>query len=362
MRRVYRTTSQNDETKLSAPIAPTNKSCTGAAEPVFSWKPMSDGGPVNTTVMLLPIIMKYLFFTLLIFTVACLGCKDSAGSQFVSISQTKPSPSPIPDQEYPKQLDDIFVDDDSLSYNGYNVIRRKKKVKLEYPDEKGKTISNLIEVSFAVVQRKNRTLAKFEGVYFGAGNATDFGLFPLLGERGPKQLVVSQTIPRGGRHWVASMSPNFQLLFDSGDYGVGREDFSVIDIDKDGIYEILLPVTTFYSMQDKMYIAEIPLPKIIFKYDPQAKKYFPANSLFQDYVLRGIESDITTLNKSEGRNYLSKRLNIFLRYIYAEKESDAWAFFDREYRLLDREEIKSRIRAILKDESVYKYIHRKRAT
>jgi hypothetical protein len=154
------------------------------------------GGPVNTDVMLLHVTMKYLLFTFLIFVVACLGCKHSTSSQIVSIPQTQSSPSPTPDQEYPKQLDDIFVDDDSLSYNGYNVIRRKKKVKLEYPDEKGRTISNLIEVSFAIVQRKNRTLAKFEGVYFGAGNATDFGLFPLLGERGPKQLIVSQTIPR----------------------------------------------------------------------------------------------------------------------------------------------------------------------
>jgi hypothetical protein len=112
---------------------------------------------------------------------------------------------------------------------------------------------------------------------------------------------------RGGRHWVASLSPTFQVLFDSGYYGVGREEFRVIDIDKDGIYEILLPVTAFYTMQDKMYIAEIPLPQIIFKYDPQAKKYFPANSLFQDYVLRGIESDIKKLNQSEERNYAIRR-------------------------------------------------------
>jgi hypothetical protein len=306
--------------------------------------------------------MKYLLFISLIFAVACRGDKHSTDSQIVSVPQTQPTPSPTPEQEYPKQLDDIFVDDDSLSYNGYDVIRRKKKVNYKYPDETGKTISNLIEVSFAVVQRKNRTLAKFEGVYFGAGNATDFGLFPLLGEREAKQLIVSQTIPRGGRHWVASLSPNFHVLFDSGDYEVGREDFSVMDIDKDGIYEILLPVTAFYWLQDKMYMAEIPLPVIIFKYDSQAKKYFPAISLIQDYFLKGIESDITKLNQSEERNYLSRRLNIFLRYIYAEKESEAWAFFDREYRLPDKEEIKSRIRTILKDERVYKYIYRKRAT
>jgi hypothetical protein len=28
-----------------------NKCCTGAAEPKFSWKPMSHGGPVNTAVI-----------------------------------------------------------------------------------------------------------------------------------------------------------------------------------------------------------------------------------------------------------------------------------------------------------------------
>lgn len=293
--------------------------------------------------------------------VACVGSNHSADSQFVSVSQAQPSPSPTPDKEYPKQLDDIFVGEDRLSYDGYDVLRLKKKVKYEYPNEKGETESDLIEVSYAVLKRRNHTLATFEGVYFGAGNVTDFGLFQLLGGAS-KQLIVSQTIPRGGRHWVASLSPDFHVVFDSGDYGVGRAEFSVIDINKDGTYEISLPVTAFYEMQDKMYIAEIPLAEIIFKYDAKAKKYFPANSLFQDYALRGIESDIKTLSPNAESNYLSKRLDIFLRYVYAEKENEAWTFFDREYGLPDKEEMKSRIRGVLKDEAVYRYIHRKRAT
>ena len=312
--------------------------------------------------MLLPLMrMNYLFLTALLFLVVVfLGC-NSANSRSVSIAKAQLGPSPTPDQENPKQLEDIFVDDGRLSYSGYDVLRLKKKIKYEYPDERGKTKSNLIEVSYAVVKRNNRRLAKFEGVYFIEGNATDFGLFSLLGGNS-KQLIVSQTVPRGGRHWVASFSPDFHVLFDSGDYGVGREEFNVIDIDKDGVYELSLPVTAFYMMQDKMYIAEIPLPEVIFKYDPKAKKYFPAMALFEDYALRGIENDIKTLNQSGESNYLSKRLGIFLRYIYAEKENEAWAFFDREYEFPDKEEMKSRIQAILKDEGVYKYIHRKRAT
>jgi len=62
-----------------------------------------------------------------------------------------------------------------------------------------------------------------------------------------------------------------------------------------------------------MYIGEIPLPEII-KYDPKVQKYLPANHLFPDYVLRDIERDIEMLTNEDG-NYLSKRLNILLRYI-----------------------------------------------
>jgi hypothetical protein len=307
--------------------------------------------------------MKHLFSILCItwLVAAFLGCNSSAGSQSVSIPKTQPSASTTPDEEYPQQLNDIFVDDDRLSYNGYDVLRLKKKVKYEYPNEKGETKSDLIEVSYAVLKRGNQTLAKFEGVYFGLGNATDFGLFSLLGGD-YKQLIVSQTVPRGGRHWVVSLSPDFHVLFDSGDYGVGREEFSVIDIDKDGRYEISLPVTAFYSMQDVMYIGEIPLPEIVFKYDEGAKKYFPANPIFQEYALRGIEDDSRKLSPDEKNNYLSKRLKIFLRYIYAGKKDEAWSFFDREYKLPNKEEMRSKIKAVLEDEGVYKYLYRKRAT
>lgn len=306
---------------------------------------------------------KHLFSILCITSLvaAFLGCNSSAGSQSVSIPKTQPGASPTPSEEYPQQLIDIFVDEDRLSYNGYDVLRLKKKVKYEYPNEKGEIKSDLIEVSYAVVKRSDQTLATFEGVYFGLGNSTDFGLFPLLGGDS-KELIVSQTVPRGGRHWVISFSPDFHVLFDSVDYGVGREEFSVIDIDKDGRYEISLPATAFYSMQDVMYIAEIPLPEIVFKYDEGAKKYFPANQLFQEYALKRIEDDIKKLNPDEKRNYLSKRLAILLRYIYAGKEDEAWAFFDSEYRSSDKEEMKAKIKAVLEEDGVYRYLYRKRAT
>ena len=308
--------------------------------------------------MLLRMIkMKYLMFTCLFFIVACVGLGHLGASESPSLRRPARNQETKLLHEEPKQLNDIYVDHDRLSYRGYDVLKLRKTVKYEYPSEIGEKKSSPVEVSYAVVRKGNRTLAKFEGVYFIEGNATEFGLFSLLG-RESKELIVSQTIPRGGRHWVVSFSPEYQLLFDSADYGVGREEFSVVDIDKDGVYELVLPVTAFYMMQDKMYIGEIPLPDIIFKYDLRVNKFVPANSIFRDYALHAIEADVKNLTGPTEGNYLSKRLSIFLRYIYAGKDEEAWAFFDREYRLPDKEEMKSRIQAILKDEDVYKYLHR----
>lgn len=165
------------------------------------------------------------FLTLcaLCFATLSFACNHPVNSQAVSPPQAGPTAALISLTEDPQQLTDIFVSGNKLSYNGYVVRKLKEKIRYEYPNEKGETKSDLIEVSYAVVERNHRRLAKFEGVYFGAGNATDFGLFPLFGGD-IKQLIVSQTIPRGGRHWVIRLAPDFRVLFDSEDYGVGRED------------------------------------------------------------------------------------------------------------------------------------------
>lgn len=278
---------------------------------------------------------------------------------FVSIWLFRPIPSPVSietstnqipleretpatQREEPQQLIDIFCDEDT-SYNGYEMRWLIRTIN----DETHRNI----EISYAVLMKKGRQLLRFDGVYFSLGNSTEFGLFELLGN-GSQQFIVSQTVSRGGRHWVVSVSPDVRVLFDSRDYGVGREEFYVIDIDKDGVYEISLPVTAFYVMQDKMYIAEIPLPEIIFKYDSKVRKYLPANHLFPDYALHDIERDIARLSNEE-RNYLSKRLDILLRYVYARKVKEGWEFFEREYRRPDKEEIKARINSVLKNAPVY---------
>lgn len=302
---------------------------------------------------------RWYSWALLTLALACSNCGTPANSQSAPISEAQPTLGRAQPEEYPQPIDNIFVDGDSLSYNGFEVVKLEKKVKYYYPPEM-KPPPDLLDASYAVLKKKGRAVAKFDGAYHGAGNATDFGLFSFLGGS-KKQLAVSLTVPRGGRHWVVDLSTTARVVFDSGDYGVGREELSVIDIDKDGVYEISLPLTEFY-MFENMHTAETPLPEIIFKYDVRARKYVPANPSFPTYALRGIENEVSRLNPGEENGYLSKRLGILLRYIYAGKEKEAWDFFDREYRLPDREQMKSKIKTMLRNEGAYKYIYGRRAT
>ena len=291
-------------------------------------------------------LLKYSGFILLIFSV---NCASSAVPRQSEVSNQPSASIQTETKDEPKQMNDIYVQADSLSEGDYSVIKLKKKVKIEETPD-------LTEVSYAVLKRKNKVLVKFDGVYFGLGNATDFGLFSFLGEN-DRQLVVSQTIPRGGRHWIVDLSPDLRIIYDSADYSVGREDLSIYDIDGDGRFEVLQEDTAFYGF-DGFSMAETPLPLVIFRYDEKAGKYLPANHLLKDYALKNIDTQINKF--TSGNNHkLSELLDITLRYIYAGEEEKAWMFFESEYKQPDKEAVKSKVKAILKRNAVYKFIYGK---
>jgi hypothetical protein len=277
------------------------------------------------------------------------GCQPSQTiSKPASNSQAQAIPSSKQPDNYIHLLQSPSNKSDALSYGGYDLVKLTKKVKLE-------ETSGLTEVSYAVLKRNGKVLAKFDGVYSGWGNATGFGLFSFL-SRDAKQLFVSQTIPRGGRHWVVNLSPVFHILYDSGNWGVGRDDFTVIDVDGDGVYEISQEMTAFYGFEN-MSPSETPLPEVIFRYDERERRYLPANHLFPNFALEGIERQIENTRVSERR--LSSVLHVVLRYIYAGRDQEAWSFFEREYAQADEKQMKAKILAVLRDEAVYKYLHRR---
>jgi len=216
-------------------------------------------------------------------------------------------------------------------------------------------------MTYAMVKSGGRTIATFGGVYDSFGeNTTGFGLASLLGND-TKQLVISKTIRRGGRHWIVDLSSDGATLFDSNDWEGGNEEVCIHDFDGDGVEEISMAITSFWGF-GSMAMAESPLPGVVFKYDRDRRKYMPDKSAF----FRGlthIDEDIQKIDPNENPRdgltgpYLATRLDIFLRYVYAAREGDGWSFFDRTYNLTDKEEVKREIKRRLNMEPVYRFIN-----
>lgn len=139
-----------------------------------------------------------------------------------------------------------------------------------------------------------------------------------------------------------------------------------MDVDKDGVSELGLLLTAFWGFESLAMAQHEALPMIVFKYDPRSRKYLPANPLFA-HGLDGIEEDARAIDPGEKLRtshtgeYLGKRLGIFLRYVYAGKRQQGWAFFDRTYKLADADQMKARIRRQVRREPVYRFIYRRRS-
>jgi len=241
-----------------------------------------------------------------------------------------------------------------LSYNGYEVTKIKKWLKNEYIGEK------YLEPC-AALKKNGRVLAIFEGISQGGLAAIEFGLASLF-QSESKQLVVSQTRPRGGRHWIVDLSSSRpRVLFDSFDWDAGREEVWIDDLDTDGTSEIILELPAFYMFED-MSPSVTPLPGVVFRYDSGARRYLPANQNY-DYGLAGIDEAISRLDPNErpevidGGAYLSPRLDVCLRYLLAGRKDQGWSFFDHYYARSDKKQMKAKIEDLLEKEPLYRFIY-----
>jgi hypothetical protein len=285
------------------------------------------------------------------------GCKARTPvSQSAPTTIAQTSITPEQPEEESKLVKDFFIDADRLSYRGYEVVRLEKRVRDEYRPQTNSP-PRMIDVSYAVLKKNGRVLARFEGVYFGLGNDTQFGLFPFLGGE-TKQLVVSQTIPRNGRHWIVSLSPAVRVIYDSNEYGLGREEMTVLDVDKDGVFEICQELKTFVFFEGITFGAT-HIVDILLKYDERAKKYLPASHIFQDYTLAGLKDNPVSLRRGDEKKFAFDVLRFMLPYIYAGRRNEAWDYYAREYTLPNKKRLRRKIKTALRDDAVYNYIYRR---
>jgi hypothetical protein len=306
--------------------------------------------------------MKSLFSPpiLILLALTLSGCRSpEAASQSQPAKQGKPAHSADRPRDSAELISEFFIKGDTVSYKGYEISKLKKEVDHREECPPGKRDNPcVIPVYYTVIKRQGKALAKFDEFYYGPGNGNEFALHPLLGGEA-KQLIISQTAPRSGRHYVVDLASKPGVIFDSYDYEVGREEVEVSDLDDDGIYELSLAVTAFYLVFN-VSMAETPLPQVIFKYDRKAQKYLPANHIFQTRLLGRIE-EVKSLKDKDARSDVGRSLSILLDYIYAGKEEEGWAFYEREYNLADKEKVKSEIMSALRNAPAYKYIRGHRA-
>jgi hypothetical protein len=267
----------------------------------------------------------------------------------------------------PKPLDSfidaekIYTDKESLDYKGFNISKQYKKRKFE----NGKPV----DVVFAVIQKNNNQIFEFDAYLDDNVREIRFGLFPLLGDENNKQLIVESAANRYWGYAVINLSPKFEVLFDSRDYSL-MQDLRITDIDKDGKYELIQDLSTFYYFGIS-YRKGFAATTIIFKYDEKKRKYIFANPEFADYLLNppdkesSIEEKIARIKESKAHksdaveynsDLFTSVMNVFLTYVYLGRQKEAWAYFE-EYDLSDKEAVRAEIKKYLKKDNLYRHTH-----
>jgi len=256
---------------------------------------------------------------------------------------------------------DIATNRTKLAYRGYVIHKNMRKIRIDDRSYGGRLYFEQDE--YARLTRKGRILLRFDGLIGGVGNSIEFGLFSFL-RASEKQLLVSQDTFRGGKQWIVRLRRSPRILYDGHAWATGREidDMSVIDLDGDGKYEVIVPTCIFYGFAS-LSPAATPLPSIVFKYSRESKKFLPANLEFAEYLLNGIEDRKRTIqaigSPPDNMNHLGDVLGIVLEYLFAGHASEAWTFYDQAYKLPDKHEMKDKILAELRSSPVYRFIYHK---
>jgi len=263
------------------------------------------------------------------------------------------------DCQRPKEMHagEVIANFDQLSYRGYMIQTHHRLARVDGPPA-----PEPVKVSYVVVKRNGRTVAKFDSeIYSSLGNSTEVGLYSLL-NNGKKQLILSQDSFKTGVQWVADFSPGFRIIFDGMKFHVGREgdDMTISDLDGDGVSEITVPITAFYGFERwRLSTSDTPLPDVVFKYDAAKREYLPANPLFKQILLRDIKRAEDDARAVDQQTRLGSVMSVVLHYIFAGEEGRGWKFFEETCSLPDKGTIRADMEKELKAHPVYRYLQRR---
>ena len=296
---------------------------------------------------------KFLAMFLAVLSTSCDGGNVSNSPSVVPLNSPAIVATPAPQVENTPYVPDRFgepignfiktyTSESPLSYLGYEIVKSKR--------------GGAGEVESAVLRHNGRVVAKFDSPIDQLSEIR-FGLFSFLG-KDDKQLIVEQTADKFWRYWIVSLQPEFKILYDSKKYDVVFE-LRVADLDRDGDLEIIQNLGTFwYFNSDNVFS---PRPPIIFKYNSSKGSYVPSNREFKETVLKDIQQRIdktreVAQNRDDPTYELHLRsavLDVVLRYLYAGEKDAAWAFYDQNYNVEDKESLRAELKAKLMQDALY---------
>lgn len=281
--------------------------------------------------------MKIALFHLAIFTALLnFSCSKNVESSPISTDrnvQPTDAPSSAPEKVEAKLIHEEieklgrfsnFPEDQHQSVFKFEDFRLKKSI-VKRSDGEGSPVVGVID---AVLSKNGKPLARFEGVYHPLGNEISAGFYTFLGGS-EKQLLVYEESIHFQHDWIVRLSPKVEIIYNNEDFGI-YGGFSLLDIDQDGVWELSAgkdsSMDFIFSRNQQMAV------NIILKYDPATGKYLPATHLYPEFVLQGFEKEsfaeqIRKFNEREAK-FSSSFLQIFMKYVYAGREADAWKFFD----------------------------------
>lgn len=244
-------------------------------------------------------------------------------------------------------LETKWIDTDRHSFDGYEFARECKRG------------SSGTECT-AQIRRAGKTLAKFTSWI-----SLDYGFFRLLGNKS-KQLIVHTY--SGGAHccdmyYVYDLKPTLKVIYDGDKYDPDQigGSMSIVDIDKDGIYEFRLRSQSFdYALTSHAFS---PFPPVIFSYDKSKREYVISNKKFPKFIKDQLADVFEWLKRNNiqqpTRNWVVS-VNSFLYFTFAGDEKGGLAYFKKHYSKKDKEDVESEMRKILEDDIVYNSIYRRR--
>jgi hypothetical protein len=247
-----------------------------------------------------------------------------------------------------------YTNEDHLSIMDYEVTKKKRLKKVDG--------QRATEIEYATLRQRQKVVAKFDSELDGLTKVR-FGVFSFLNQN-EKQLVVEQTSSKFWRYWIVSLRPTVRILYDSGKYDIVYE-LRVADFDRDGYFEIIQNVGTFWYFDslDNLYS---PRPEIISKYDNSTGRYEPANPYFSEVTLKDVTERINKTHEAIERkddlaynlHIRSAVLDVVIRHLYSGKAKEGWDFYNQNYKIEDREALRSEIIARMRKDKLYREIER----